>query len=69
MKLGPVTKIDKSNKRTSKNLDHYLISKNCDVNAIFPIYIQFGAIRKPESGHLVCKTDIFINSKFLSYKN
>ena len=36
---------------------------------IFPIYGQFGAIWKPDSGRLVCKTYIFINSNLLSYKN
>ena len=39
------------------------------VIVIFQIYDQFGAIRKPDSGCIVCKTYIFINSNFLSYKN
>ena len=39
---------------------------NCDV---IPTYGQFGAIRKPDSGSIVCKTYIFINSKFLAYRN
>ena len=42
---------------------------NCDVIVIFPIYDQFGAIRMPDFGRIVCKTYIFINSNFLSYKN
>ena len=37
MKLGPVTKIDKRNKTTSKNIDYDLVSANCDVIAIFAI--------------------------------
>ena len=37
MKLGPVTKIDKRNKTTSKNIDYDLVSVNCDVIAIFAI--------------------------------
>ena len=45
------------------------MSENFDVIVIFPIYGQFGAIRKPESGRIVWKTFIFINSNFLSYKN
>ena len=45
------------------------MSKNCDVIAIFSIYGQFGAIWKPDSGRIVCKTYIFINSNLLSYKN
>ena len=38
------------------------MSENCDVIVIFPIYIQFGAIRKPDSGPIVCKTYVFISS-------
>ena len=41
---------------------------NGDVIVIFLIYDQFRAIRKPDSGRIVCKTYIFINSKLLSYK-
>ena len=44
------------------------MSENCDVIDIFPIYGQFRVIRKPDSGCIVCKTYIFINSNFLSYK-
>ena len=43
--------------------------ENCDAIAIFPIYSQFVAIWKPDSGRRVCKTYIFINSNLLSYKN
>ena len=50
MKLGPVTKLDKKNKTTSKKLGNDVMLKNCDVIVIFPIYDQFGAIRKPDSG-------------------
>ena len=35
----------------------------------FPIYDQFGAIRKPHSGCIVRKTYIFIKGNFLSCKN
>ena len=35
---------------------------DCDVIMIFPIYGQYGAIRKLNSGRIVCKTYIFINS-------
>ena len=69
MKLGPVTKIDKRDKTTSKNLDDNVMSENCDVIAIIPIYGQFGAIRKLCSRRIVCKTYVFINSNLLSYKN
>ena len=66
MKLGPVTKLDKAR---PKNFDNYVMSTNCDVIVIFPIHGQFGAIRKPDSGRIVCKIYIFINSNLLSYKN
>ena len=42
---------------------------NGAVIVIFPIYGQFGAIQKTDSGRTVCKTYIFINSNLLSYKN
>ena len=44
------------------------MSKKCEVNAIFSIYGQFGAIQKPDSGRLVCKTYLFINDNLSSYK-
>ena len=69
MKLGPVTKLDKKNKTTSKKFGDEVMSANCDVTVIFPIYGQFGAIQKPNSRSIVCKTYIFINSYLLSYKN
>ena len=67
MKLGLVTKPDKRNKTKSKKIEDDVILGNCDVIAIFPIYSQFGAIRKPDSGRIVYKTSI--NSNLLSYKN
>ena len=69
MKLGPVTKLDKKNKIQLKTFDDDIISKKCDIIAIFPIYSQFGAIRKLDSGRIVCKTYIFIKINLLSYKN
>ena len=69
MKLGPVTKFDKRSKTTLKKFDDDVMLGNCDAIDIFPIYIRFGAIRKPDCGHVVCKTYIFINSNLLSYKN
>ena len=69
MKLGPVTKLDKKNKIQLKTFDDDVISKKCDIIAIFPIYSQFGEIRKLDSGRIVCKTYIFIKINLLSYKN
>ena len=40
-----------------------------DVIDIFPIFDRFGAIWKPDSECVVCKTYISINSNLLSYKN
>ena len=54
MKLGPVTKFDKRNK-TSKKFDNDIVSANCDLIVIFPIYGKFGAIWKPDSGCIVCR--------------
>ena len=45
------------------------MSENCDVIVFFPIYGSFGAIWKPDSGYMVCKTYVFINSNLLSHKN
>ena len=69
MKLGPVTKPDKKNKTTLKKIEDNVISRSCDVVVIFPVFGQYEAIRKPDSGCTVCKTYIFINSNLLSYKN
>ena len=68
-KLGSVTNLNKINKATLKRFDDDFISTNSDVIVISPIYDQFGAIRNPHSGSIVCKTYIFINNNLLSYKN
>ena len=67
-KFGPVTKTDKRNKTAPKQFDDDVMSENCDVTVLFPIYGQFGAIRKPDFKLTVCKTYILINSNLLSYK-
>ena len=69
MKLGPVTKLDKRNKTTSGKSDVDVMSENYDVIVIFRIFGQFGAIRRPDSGHRVCKNYVFSNRNFFSYKN
>ena len=69
MKLGPVTKFDTRNRATSKKVEDDVMSNNCNVIVIFLIYDQFGAIRKPNSGSIVCKTYIFINNNILCFKN
>ena len=42
---------------------------NLDFIVIFQIYSQFGAIRKPDFGRMICKTYIFISNNLSSYKN
>ena len=69
MKLGPVPKLDKRNKTWSKKFGDDVMSGNYDVISIFLIYIQLGAIPKPDSRRIVCKTYIFTNSNILSYKS
>ena len=68
MKLEPVTKLDKRNIAVSKKIGDDVMSTSCYVIVIFPIYDQFEAIRKPDSGRMVCKTYIFINRNLLFYK-
>ena len=58
MKLGPATKLAKKNTASQKN-DDDIMSANCGTIIIIPIYGQFQAIRKPDSGHIFCKTYIF----------
>ena len=68
MKLGPVAKIDKRNTATSNKIDDDAMTANGDVFVFFPIYGQFAAIRKPDSGRMVYKSYIFINNNLLFYK-
>ena len=68
MKVGPVS-LDNGNTSTSKKkVADDAMSANCDVIVFFPIYEQFAATRKPDSGRRVYETYIFINSDLLSYK-
>ena len=62
MKLVVATKLEKRKKATSKKFDDDVMSENCDVIIIFPIYSQIGAIRKLDSGDINCKAYVFINS-------
>ena len=41
MKLGPVIKVDEKNAEMSKKTCNVVMSANCDVIAVFPIYGQF----------------------------
>ena len=66
MKLGPVTKLDKGNKTTTKKIDNDVMSKNCDVIVISQTLGQFEAVWRPDSGHKVCKSYFPIMSNLLS---
>ena len=66
MKFRSVTKLDKRHK-TTKNYDDDVLSVNCNVTVIFPVYGLFGAIWKPDSRCIA--RYIFINSNLLSCKN
>ena len=58
-----------SPKEKGQKLTMTFMSTNYDIIVIFPIYGQFGAMQKPNSGWMICNTYIFINSNLLSYKN
>ena len=40
MKLAPVTKLDKGDKTMAKRFDNDVMSANCNIIVIFPIYSQ-----------------------------
>ena len=65
MKLRPVAKLDKRKKIMSKRIDDDVMSENCDVIVIFPIFGQFKPIQKPNFERRFSKTYIFINSNLL----
>ena len=62
MKFGLVTKLDKRNTVRLKRFDEF--SESCDVIVIFPIYSQFGAIRKPYPGRKIIKLTFSIIATF-----
>ena len=53
------TKLDKRNKTMSKKFVDDIMSTNCDIIVVFPIFGQFGAILKPDCKRIVSKTYIF----------
>ena len=63
------TKLDKRNKTMSKKFVDDIMSTNCDIIVVFPIFGQFGAILKPDSKRIVSKTYIFNKGNLFSYKN
>ena len=69
VKREPVIKLDTKKHGIIKKVGRRRYIGICDVIVIFRIHGQFGAIWKSDSGGIVCKTYILINSKLLSYKN
>ena len=69
MKFRSVTKLDKKNKTASKKFENDVMSTNCDIIVTIPIYGQFGAIWKPDSGCIACESYIFINSHLTKTEN
>ena len=61
MKFGLVTKVDNKNTTTSKLNDDDISLANYGVIVIFSTDGRFGATQKPESGHMVYISYIFIN--------
>ena len=61
-KRGPVTKLWQEKQTNVKKTNDDAMLANWDVIVIFPVYGQFGAILKPDSGRIICKTYIFIKS-------
>ena len=51
-----------------KKTNDDVMPANSEVIVIFLIYSQFAAFQGPDSGHIVCKTYIFIKSNILSCK-
>ena len=68
MKFGQVTQHDKRNKKVSKIFWLWPHISKLWRHWHFSGLLQFGAIQRPDSGRIVCKTYISINSNVLSYK-
>ena len=69
MKIGPITKHDKRNKTTPKNLAMTSCRKIVTSLPFFPISGQFGSIRESHFRRIIYKAYIFINSNLLFYKS
>ena len=63
MKLGPVTKHDKSSKTTSKNLTMISCRQIVTSLSFFGFIPQIGAIRKPDSWRIITLTVTFYLTK------
>ena len=50
MKLDQQLSLTRETQQHQKKFDDDVMSANCDVIVIFPIFDQFGAIWKPDSG-------------------
>ena len=68
MKFGPVNNLKRETRHRQKKRDNDATSESAEFIVIFPIYCQFGATRKLDSGCTVCKTNVSINSKLFLTK-
>ena len=68
MKLRPVFKLDKGNKTTSKNFGKTSCQKIVTSLLFFQFMANLDTIWEPDSGRIVCKTYIFINTNLLFYR-
>ena len=68
MKLGPLTKAEKSNTATSKKMDNDVMAEDFDVFAFFTIYGHTVTIRKRDSGPMVYKFSLTVTCYFTKLK-
>ena len=66
--LDQYLNLTKETQQHQKKIDYDVMSISCDVTVIFSIYGQFRAIRKPDSGRMICKTYIFVNKPLILQK-
>ena len=66
MKLGAVTKLDKTYTTTSHKTNDDVISTNYNVIVNFSIYSKFGAVRKLSPAHFAYDSKILIKSNILT---
>ena len=68
MKLGPLTKAEKSNTATSKKVGNDVMAEDFDVIVFFTIYGHTVTIRKRDSGRMVYKFSLTVTSYFTKLK-
>ena len=69
MKLEQQLNLTRERRQCQKKFNEDFVLVDFKIIVIFAIYDQFVPTRKPESGRIVCKSYIFIDSNLLSYEN